>query len=269
MWHNLGQLFRYRGLIQTLVVRDLKARYRGSMLGFFWSFVNPLMLLGIYTFIFTTFLKTGPDLQPYAAFLFCGLLPWTWFSTALLESAGSLIFNGNLLKKLLFPAEVLPIVSVISSMMHFFFGLPILAGILIYYQVMTHGVAIHLWAGELAWFPVIVLVQLIFTLGLALLLSSLTVHFRDIKDLLGNILTFWYFAKPIIYSYKQFPEYHKYFNANPFAHLAISYQEVLFYPDDAFGHWKWLLAVGFGSVLLFLFGYFVFDRLRDSFAEAV
>lgn len=271
MWHNLGQLIRYRALIQTLVVRDLKARYRGSMLGFFWSFVNPLMLLAIYTFIFTVFIPTaGASVpQPYPAFLFCGLLPWTWFSTALMESAGCIIFNGNLIKKVMFPAEVLPIVSVLSSMMHFFFGLPILAGILIYYQFVSHGVLIHLWAAELAWFPIILLVQLVFTLGLALLISSLTVHFRDIKDLLGNILTFWYFATPIIYSYQSLPRFQRYFNANPFAHLAISYQEVLFYPENQFGHWKWLLAVGFASVLLFLFGYFVFDRLRDSFAEAV
>ena len=131
MWHNLAQLLRYRGLIESMVARDLKARYRGSVLGFFWSFINPLLLLLIYSFVFTKMLPRAIDpnhpdaLNPYAVFLFCGLLPWTWFSSALLESAGSLIFNGNLLKKVLFPAEVLPLVSVFSTMCHFIFGLPI------------------------------------------------------------------------------------------------------------------------------------------------
>src|ERR1700756_1079443 len=103
MWHNLAQLRRYRGLIQALVARELKARYRGSVLGFFWSFVNPLLLLLIYTFIFTTVLPTRVEgVQPYALFMFCGILPWNWFSASLTEAAGSLISGGNLIKKVLF-----------------------------------------------------------------------------------------------------------------------------------------------------------------------
>ena len=130
MFRNLAELLRYRGLIQSLVVRDLKARYRGSVLGFFWSFINPLLLLLIYTFVFTTFLPTAcirAAIEPYALFLFCGILPWTWFSSSLIESSGMLIAGGNLIKKVLFPAEVLPIVTVLANMVHFFLGLPILA----------------------------------------------------------------------------------------------------------------------------------------------
>src|SRR5688500_3660232 len=102
MWHNLAQLPRYRGLIQSLVARELKARYRGSVLGFFWSFVNPLLLLLIYSFVFKYVIPqriTGLD--PYGLFLFCGLLPWTWFSTSLNESSGVLISGSNLIKKVL------------------------------------------------------------------------------------------------------------------------------------------------------------------------
>ena len=113
MLRNLRKLVRYRGLIQTLVARDLKARYRGSVLGFFWSFFNPLLLLLVYTFVFSTVLPSThtDDLRPYALFMFCGILPWTWFSASLLESANVLIAGGNLIKKVLFPAEVLPIVT--------------------------------------------------------------------------------------------------------------------------------------------------------------
>jgi lipopolysaccharide transport system permease protein len=264
MLHNLAQLVRYRGLIQSLVARELKARYRGSVLGFFWSFINPLLLLLIYSFVFAVVLPNrSPDLQPYALFMFCGILPWTWFSSSLLESSNVLISGGNLIKKVLFPAEVLPIVTVLANMVHFFLGLPILGLFLLYYRHAPIGVV------EILSFPAVVAVQLLLTLGLALIVSSLTVHFRDIKDILSNLMTFWFFATPIIYQMKDIPADRRWLlNLNPFAHLAISYQEILFYPGP-FGHWKWLIALLAASVGLFFLGYFMFDRLRDSFAEEV
>ena len=264
MFSNLAKLGRYRALIQTLVVRDLKARYRGSVLGFFWSFFNPALLLFIYTFVFTKVLPSShpPEMEPFALFMFCGILPWTWFSSSLLESSNTLIAGGNLIKKVLFPAEVLPIVTVLANMVHFFLGLPILAAFVIYYQRPVDPV-------ELLWFPVIVLVQLVLTTGLAMFLSALTVHFRDLKDLLGNILTLWFFATPIIYSIEMAPpDMRWWLNLNPMTHLMRSYQEVLFF-EGPHGHQKWLAALGVASVVVFLAGYFVFDRLRDSFAEEV
>ena len=263
MFSNLARLLRYRGLIQSLVARDLKARYRGSVLGFFWSFVNPLLLLLVYSFVFSTIMpNTTKDIQPYALFMFCGILPWTWFSSSLSEATNSLIAGGNLIKKVLFPAEILPIVSVLTNMVNFFLGLLILVPSLIYFG------RLHL-SVDLLWFPLAVLVQLLFTLALALLLSALTVHFRDIRDLLANILMLWFFSTPIIYSWQQdnVRKYKQLFDLNPFTHLAITYQEALFY--GGVGHWKWLLALGATSAVLFLAGYWVFDRLRDSFAESV
>jgi ABC-type polysaccharide/polyol phosphate export permease len=157
---------------------------------------------------------------------------------------------------------VLPIVTALANMVHFFLGLPILALFLGYYRA-------PVTLSELVWFPVVVLVQLVFTLGLALLVSALTVHFRDIRDILANILTLWFFSTPIIYPYTKAPDFGKWFvNVNPFSHLAISYQEVLFF-EGPFGHWRWLLALGAASVAFFLLAYFVFDRLRDTFAEEV
>ncbi len=264
MLSNLGQLIRYRSLIWSLVARELKARYRGSVLGFLWSFINPLLLLGIYSFVFSTILPNrDAKLKPYALFMLCGILPWTWFSASLTEASNSLISGGNLIKKVLFPAEVLPIVSVLANMVHFFLALPIVIFVLLIYQHWPDP-------GGLVWFPFVVLVQLVFTIGIALVLAAFTVHFRDIRDILANVLMLWFFTTPIIYFYDQVEvrPYKWLFNLNPFTHLAISYQEILFF-NGPFGHWKWLLALGAGSAVVFFAGYWLFDRLRDSFAEVV
>jgi len=256
-------------------MRDLKARYRGSVLGFFWSFANPLLLLMVYTFVFSVVLPgrfPGVD-ENYALFLFCGLLPWTWFSSSLTEASNSLLANGNLIKKVLFPAEVLPIVAVIANMVHFFLALPILILALILFASRLPTV------GELFWFPIVVAVQFVMSLGFGLILAALTVHFRDIKDLLSNVLTLWFFATPILYPWTMVAERGPIFfglpplgkllmDANPATHVIISYQEILFW-DGPYGHWRWLLLTAILSVGMFLLGYALFDRLRDSFAEEV
>src|SRR5918993_216918 len=158
MLRNLAALVRYRGLIQSLVARELKARYRGSVLGFFWSFINPLMMLLVYSFVFATIMdQRANGIDHYELFMFCGILPWTWFASSLLESSGVLISGGNLIKKVLFPAEILPIVTVLANMVHFFFGLSILAAFLIWFERPLNF-------GELALFPVVVIVQLVLTL---------------------------------------------------------------------------------------------------------
>jgi len=262
---NLRQVFRYRALISSLVARELKARYRGSVLGFFWTFANPLLLLGIYTFVFTVVMpgaRVGARLEPYALFLLCGILPWTWFQTSVLESCTVLVAGGNLIRKVLFPAEILPIVTVLTGLANFAFSLLILAAFLAYY-------ARPVSVGEMAWLPVIVLVQLTFTLGLSLLLSSLTVHFRDLRDLVGNLMTLWFWGTPIIYSMSQAPErFHRLLELNPLTHLMVAYQSVLFL-EGPFEAWPGLLWLGAASVVLLAVAYFVFDRLRDTLAEEV
>jgi lipopolysaccharide transport system permease protein len=202
------------------------------------------------------------DIEPYALFMFTGILPWTWFSSSLLESSNVLISGGNLIKKVLFPAEVLPIVTALANMVHFFLGLPILAP-------SWSTTASRCRSPSSSGSPWSCSCSCCSSWGIGLIVSALTVHFRDVKDILSNLVTFWFFATPIIYPMSAVPAEGRWLlNLNPFTHLAISYQEILFY-DGPFGHWKWLLALLVASVGLFLFGYFVFDRLRDSFAEAV
>jgi lipopolysaccharide transport system permease protein len=261
---NLRRLVGYRALIHSLVARDLKARYRGSVLGFLWSFVNPLLLLSIYTFVFTVVMPTarGTGLEPYAVFLFCGLLPWTWFTSSVLESATVLVSGGNLIRKVLFPAEVLPIVTVLAGFVHFCLGLVIAAGAIIYFRIPVS-------VPELLWLPIIALVQLLLTLALALLVSVVTVHFRDLRDLLGNVLTLWFFATPIVYPLSAVPgNLQPLMKLNPFTHLARAYQDVLFFPGP-FTEARHVLLLGVSALVLLLIGFAVFDRLRDTLPEAV
>jgi ABC-type polysaccharide/polyol phosphate export permease len=194
--------------------------------------------------------------------MFCGILPWTWFSSSLLEASNVLIAGGNLIRKVLFPAEVLPLVTVFSGLVHFCLGLPILAAFLIYYRVPLH-------AADLLWFPLIVLAQLLLTAGIALFVSALTVHFRDVRDLLQNLLTLWFFATPIIYPLSLAPaNVQRLLDLNPFTHLAVAYQDALFTAGPFRQHAR-LAAVAALAVLVFACGYFVFDRLRDTLAEEV
>ena len=248
MFANLAKLIRYRGLISSLLARELKARYRGSALGFLWSFINPLLLLLIYSFVFTTVMPNETKgVQPYQLFMFCGILPWTLvLDLAQRCGRGSLISGGNLIKKVLFPAEVLPLVSVLTNRVHFFLGLPILIAFLLIYSHYPNPSQPDVVPGGGSG------ATRSSTSALALILSALSVHFRDIKDILANLLTLWFFATPIIYPWFQpsVQKFHTFFDINPFTHLAVSYQEILFF--DAVGHWRWLLALGAGSVLLFL-----------------
>jgi ABC-type polysaccharide/polyol phosphate export permease len=173
-----------------------------------------------------------------------------------------LIAGSNLIKKVVFPAEVLPIVTVLAGMVHFALGLPILGLFLAYYRTAVAPL-------DLAWLPVVVAVQLLLTTGLALLVAALTVHFRDVRDLLQNLLTVWFFATPIIYPLSNAPaQWRRVLELNPFTHLAVAYQEVLFRPGP-FTAWPRLVGVGVVSLAVFLFGYWLFDRLRDTFAEEV
>ena len=265
---NLRELYRFRVLIQSLVGRELKARYRGTVLGFFWSFFNPFLLMVVYTAVFGLILRprdtdfSNPLL--YALFLFSGLLPWQWFVASTLESSTVLMTNGNLLKKILFPAEVLPIVTVTANLVHFLFGLPILF------------ILIPLFGGHFSLYmlflPVVIFVQYVYCLGFSLLISALTVHFRDIRDILGNLMTLWFFSTPVIYTMnlpqiQNSPALRTLLSLNPMTHIISGYHSALYYGE--FIHWKKLGVTFLVSLVFFALGYAVFDRLRDSFPEEV
>ena len=261
-------MIRFRGLLGTLVARELKARYRGSALGFLWSLLNPLLLLGVYSFVFGyVFVQGRAELvDPYALFLITGLFPWVWVSSSLLEGTISLSANAGLIRKAVFPVDLLPVVPVLANLANFLFALPVIAGALLFGAATGHDVGG--WTALLL--PLIVVLQLPLVSGLALGLAALNVHFKDVRDLLINVLQLLFFMTPILYpvEWVSFPALSAVIRwANPFTPFVLAYQSVLFRgtpPDAAI----WLHMAAW-SALAWVLGAGLFSRLRSSLVEAV
>jgi lipopolysaccharide transport system permease protein len=274
MIEKLKELFKYRQLILTLVSRELKARYRGTVFGFLWSFLNPLLLLLVYSVVFGIILPGSSgrveDVNlkgiDYAIFLFSGLLPWLWFNSSILESANVLFVHGNLIKKIQFPIEVLPIMVVLTNLVHFVLGVPILVLLIL---LLGKTIGLTWWA---FFFPVAVIVQSVFVMGLCFLVSALTVHFRDLKDILANLLTLWFFGTPIIYAFmSESIQKHKALvtalSLNPMTHIIEAYHYTFVFGQ--LPHWKKLPVTFLVGLICFYLGYLIFDKLRDTFVEEV
>ena len=266
---RLRDLWRHRALVGVLVAREVKARYRGSVLGFFWSLLNPLLMLAVYALVFRLLLPNrSPSTSPYALFLFCGLLPWNWFSASVSDSAASLLTHGALLRKILFPAEVLPAVAVFAQGVHFLLALPVLLAALLAGALGAFGTRVPLgWA--LAQVPFLLLLQALLLLGIGFFLAALTVHFRDVRDLLQTVLSVLFFATPILYTLRDLPKGRVtgLLALNPLAPLFSAWHDALFYGRFSPPR-TWAAAAAVSLVALAL-GWAFFDRLRDSFPEAV
>ena len=261
---ELATLFRHRQLIAALTVRDLKARYRGSILGFFWSLANPLMLLAVYTLVFTKFFPQ-PTVRPYPLFLFSGILPWTFFAAAVLESTTSISANAALIKKVMFPAEALPLVVVLSHLVHFALAVPILLAALLVYALMGQFTitAMILLA------PVLMLLQTLFVAGIAMTISSASVLFRDLRDIVSNLMQLGFFVTPIIYLIDGIHSraQRAMLRVNPMTPFIVAYQDIFFFGRlPNLSDTVLILAYSLGSLML---GFFVFNRLRDTLAEAI
>ncbi|HUP64432.1 MAG TPA: ABC transporter permease [Thermoanaerobaculia bacterium] len=265
MTTTFRDLFRYRQLIAVLTARDLKARYRGSVLGFFWSLANPLLLLGVYTLVFTRFFPR-PGVDAYPLFLFAGILPWTFFAGSVLESTSAISSNAGLVKKVMFPAEALPLVVVASHLVHFALALPIL--LLALGVTVAVGKAVISPVILLA--PVYMLVQTVFVAGIALMISSAAVLFRDLRDLVANLVQLGFFLTPVLYPLHSdfIPAWGRVLlRLNPMTPFVVSYQSLFVFgkvPDTL----DVLLMLLYATISIML-GFWVFDRLRDTLAEVI
>lgn len=254
---TIKELYAYRQMILSLVKRDLRGRYKGSVLGFLWTFLNPLFQLIVYTLVFSVIMKTGID--KYYLFLFVGLVPWLFFSACLTVGASCILSQQDMVKKIYFPREVLPVSFVISQFINM-----LLTFIIIFIVVILSGVGINPIA--LLYLPVIMIIEFILALGITMLSSAFTVYFRDLEYILGIVSMAWMYLTPIIYAQESVPkEILPLFNLNPMSPIIIAYRDILYYKQVP--KLSTLLQALLLGIIIIIVGFFSFRKLKRQFAE--
>lgn len=259
MFRNFRELYQYRGLLFSLVQRELKARYRGSVLGFFWTFLNPTLQMLVYALLFSVFMKQR--LANYTFYMFVGLLPWNWFTSSLGGGASSISDRRDLMTKVRFPAQVLPATVVVTNLCNYILSLPLMAGL---------GLLFGEWpTWHVVMFPVVLLCQLCFTLASVYIISAFNVRFRDLQHIVTNVLMMWFFLTPVLYPVSNIPEQYRsvLMLSNPMAVLVTSYQAI-FYEHRLPDMWP-LMALFSASLVLLWVASQVFESRREEFAESI
>ncbi len=255
--NTIKELYAYRQMIFSLVRKDLRGRYKGSVLGFLWTFINPLLQLIVYTVVFSFILRT--NIERYYLYLFVGLIPWIFFSSSITVGAASVVAQKDLIKKIYFPRMVIPISYVTSCFVNM-----LLCFIVIFGVVLISGTGFNFIA--LLTLPVIMIVEYILALGMAMLTSAVTVYFRDLEHILGIISMAWMYMTPIMYEKSIVPErLLPIFNLNPMTPVIECYRSVLYYkqiPDLTTLLWAAVLGIFF-----LIFGGIVFNKLQRHFVE--
>jgi lipopolysaccharide transport system permease protein len=255
-------------LLRTLVRRDLEGRYKGSILGNLWPLVNQLSQLLIYTYVFSIVLKVKLSLHgvpdnnfTFGLWLFAGLLPWIAFTGGLTQSASSVISQPNLVKKVVFPLSLLPLVPVLSLFIESAFGL---VALIFFVAFSTH--TLH---PTLALLPLVWVTQFLLTAGLAYLAAGLTVFLRDIPQTLTILLNLWFYVTPIIYPASAIPEKFRglVFWLNPISVIAEIYRDIILVGEVK--HWsEWSVATAMSGIIFYI-GVKVYQRLRPAFADVL
>ncbi len=249
-------IYNYRELLKTNVQKEIRGRYKNSFLGILWSFLNPLLQIAVYAIIFPLIMKTQQEY--YVIFLCVGLIPWTYFTTTITQSASNIIANGNIVKKVYFPREILPISVVTSTTVNF-----LISSLIILAFVLGYGLGISKY---IIFFPIIVLIQYIFSLGVAFIISSVTVYLRDLEHLIAIALQVLFYATPIVYSLETLPqEFRGIMGLNPMAHIITAYRSIFY--DKAMPDLTMLGILFVISIVLCIIGYIIFNKLQKGFAE--
>ena len=264
VWRPLWQLPRRFDLIVSLTRRELSARYRGSVLGILWALLTPVVMIAIFTIIFAGIFNArfgeSSSHWDYALYLFCGLLPWTAFQESLQLSSNTIVAHANLVKRVVFPLETLPVAQTLAAVANQMFGtVALIVGAVVLRREM-HATIVFL--------PLLVIPQIIATLGAAWLLASLGVFVRDIVQGITLLLMAWMYLTPIIYPESMVPErYRAIINLNPFTPLVRNYRRILL--DGNLPDWRGLAYFTVFAIASFLFGYWWFARTRKNFADVI
>lgn len=257
MWKKCQELFKYREMIRSLVRRDLRGRYKSSVLGFLWTFINPLCQIIVYTIVFSNIFRMGID--RYYLFLTVVMIPWVFFSSSLTGGAMVIVSQQDLVKKIYFPREVLPISFVTSCFVNM-----LLSMLVVFLVILCSGNGFCLQA--VIYLPAVMLIEYILCLGFTMLICACTVYFRDLEHIMGVLMMAWIYLTPVMYDISFIPEnLLPVFQANPMTPVAAAYREILYYkrsPDLT--TLLWALLAGVVSLVV---GGVVFGRLQKNFVE--
>ncbi len=255
---TLKELYNYRNMIAMMVRRDLRGRYKGSVLGFAWTFVNPLLQLLVYTLVFSVIMRANID--KYYLFLFVALIPWIAMSSSITWGSGCIVANQGMVTKIYFPRQVLPVATVTAAFVNMLLCMLVVLAVCL----ITNGLNFLV-----LWYLIpTILIEYILALGITLLVSGITVYFRDLEHILAIFVMAWQFASPIMYSVDMVPEQFKtLFMLNPMTPVIIAYRDILYFktaPD--LSTMLTSLAIGIGFLII---GWFVFKKLDRRFAELI
>jgi len=260
MKERILELAKYRELVRNLVIRDIKLRYRNSVLGFIWCLGNPLLMMAVFTVVFTILMPNNV-IDKYPIFILCALLPWNYFSTAIMGAIDSIVGNAHLIKKVYFPREVLPLSIVLANLVNFLLALIVLFAMLFAFRVRLTPWALYL--------PLIIFIQTIFTLGLALIFATLNVFYRDTKIIMEVGMLAWFFLTPIFYRIEDLvpKDARLMYWVNPMASFISWYRIVLY--DGISMESGFIFRTLVTSVVALVVGYLVFTRYSSVFGEEV
>lgn len=258
MIKRVKEIYAYRTMIDSLVKRDLKGRYKGSVLGFLWTFINPLFQLLIYTFVFSIIMKNG--VEDYYMFLFVALIPWIFFSTCLAGGAMCISSQKDMVQKIYFPREVLPLSYVISQFINMLLSFLVVFAVMLIMRYTFNPLAL------LCLIPVMA-VEFLLALGFTMFLSALTVFFRDTQYIVSIVTMAWQFLSPVMYSVDRVPERIQtlYIYGNPMTPIIVAYRDILYYAKVP--QLETLLGALAAGIVLFAAGWFAFSRMQRRFAE--
>lgn len=254
---TIREIYEYREMIFSLVKRDLRGRYKGSVLGFLWTFLNPLFQLVVYTLVFAVIMRA--PYEKYYLFLFVGLIPWLFFSASVVGGAGCIWAQKDMVNKIYFPREVLPIAHVTCQLVNMLLSFVVVFAVLI---VTGHGVN---WKA-LLYLPVIICVEFLFALGITMLVSAVTVFLRDIEYVLNILMMAWQFLSPVMYGTDMVPDAVKpIFSFNPMSPILIAYRDIFYYKKEP--EMATLLQAVILGLALMAVGVLVFEKLKRHFSE--
>lgn len=256
----LGQLWQYRDLLFAWVKREVKVRYKQSLLGAAWAVLQPLSIMIVFSIVFTFFVRVSSDSVPYPIFSYVALVPWTLLSSSISFGVPSIVNNMHLVTKIYFPREILPFAAVIVSLLDCAVASTVFLGMVFFYRVSLQVTALLV--------PLLLGIQIVLTLGVVLLASAINVHYRDIRFVVPLGIQLWMYATPIIYPVSLVPEHWRpLYMLNPMAGLIEGYRAVIL--RGAWPQWEYIGLSAFISIALFVGGYWSFKRLEAGFADII